>query len=349
MSSALKAVPAPQTSQPIRRLKRGELLFAEGESSRTMYLLKSGMIRIFKKKGDACIEIDTVHSGQILGELAFLDGNPRSASGEALTDCELLEISGPTFVQTLSEMPQWLKIMLKTVVGRLRTASTRIRQLESSSTAVDYSDKSGKRAMNYVFLSPIDVLKVLSAILLVGARHGTTLRVGLVNRYANQIMGIPAAKISAIFDALSQVGILSEPGTEKDSKTVLKDIDTLEELIAYMNEENLSEASKRHDMTPRSFLMMSLIAKNLNRFPKDEESGLSKVNLAEIADKDFRMDDFLLIATLGYATAPDMKSSSEIFTYLDPDRFARSTRLQQFVMIVHSINDQKRTNGRVGN
>src|SRR3954467_3009621 len=76
-----------------RKLKKGELLFAEGENSRAMYYLKTGMIRIFKKKGDSQIEIDTVRSGQIIGELAFLDGNPRSASGEALTDCELMEVS----------------------------------------------------------------------------------------------------------------------------------------------------------------------------------------------------------------------------------------------------------------
>jgi len=51
-------------------------------------LVKTGMIRLFKKKGDSQIELDTIHSGQVVGELAFLDGNPRSASGEALTDCD---------------------------------------------------------------------------------------------------------------------------------------------------------------------------------------------------------------------------------------------------------------------
>src|SRR3954469_11463229 len=108
------AAPGPQT----RRLKKGETLFAEGENSRAMYYVKSGMIRIFKKKGDSSIEIDTIRSGQILGELAFMDGNPRSASGEALTDCELTEISGPTFQAVFNQMPEWLKILLKTIVGR---------------------------------------------------------------------------------------------------------------------------------------------------------------------------------------------------------------------------------------
>src|SRR5690348_3714743 len=94
--SAVSAVPTQAPGPQLVKLKKGQLLFSEGENSRAMYFLKSGMIRIFKKKGDSSIEIDTVHSGQVIGELAFLDGNPRSASGEALTDCELNEISGPT-------------------------------------------------------------------------------------------------------------------------------------------------------------------------------------------------------------------------------------------------------------
>src|SRR3954469_5730148 len=169
------AAPGPQT----RRLKKGETLFAEGENSRAMYLIKSGMIRIFKKKGDSNIEIDTVRAGQILGELAFLDGNPRSASGEALTECELVEISGPTFQLVLGNMPDWLKLLLKTVVGRLRTASTRIRQLETASTAYDYSEKDGKRAAHYVYLSPNDVLKIASGLLLVASRNGTAVGTGV--------------------------------------------------------------------------------------------------------------------------------------------------------------------------
>src|SRR5689334_7132609 len=75
------AQPAPATNAApkTRRLTRGETLFAEGENSRAMYFIKSGMVRIFKNKGSAKIELETVHSGQLLGELAFLDGQPRSA------------------------------------------------------------------------------------------------------------------------------------------------------------------------------------------------------------------------------------------------------------------------------
>src|SRR4051812_18346084 len=144
------------SGQQVLRVKKGELLFKEGDKSRAMYLLKSGMIRLFTRRGNTNIEIDTIRPGQILGELAFLDGNPRSLSGEALSECELIEISGPMFIDVLSKTPDWLKILLKTVVGRLRAANTRIRQLESSNASLNYSDKEGGKRSGYQYLSYIE-------------------------------------------------------------------------------------------------------------------------------------------------------------------------------------------------
>lgn len=342
-----------------RKLKKGELLFAEGENSRAMYLLKSGMVRIFKKKGDALIEIDTVRSGQILGELAFLDGNPRSASGEALTDCDLLEISGPTFQNVLSTAPDWLKLLLKTVVGRLRTASTRIRQLETSSTAYDF-DKDGKRSAHYVYLSSNDVLKICSALLLVAARNGTPsgkgidIRVSLLQRYANQVMGVPVAKITSLLDVLAQVGVVSLEDETGAPKVSVLDIDLLEKYIAWQNEENLLEPTKRHDLTLKSFLIMGLVAKHLDKFPKDPDTGLVTVNLAQIRKTEseatgrdvFRLEEFPELVKHGYASSMGVVSSEEVTTTVKADSFLNSYRMQRIVMATQVANEQKKKHSR---
>lgn len=358
---------APVAGPQVRRLKKGELLFAEGENSRAMYFLKAGMIRLFKKKGDSNIELDTVRSGQVLGELAFLDGNPRSASGEALTDCELMEISGPAFQDVLARMPDWLKIMLKTVVGRLRTASTRIRQLEQASTAFDYSDKDGKRAAHYVYMNPTDVMKIASGILLVASRNGKEsvegldVRVSLVQRYVNHIMGVPVAKITTLMDVFAQSGIMSVADPTKDEgaeggRTVLKEPDFLEQLIGYLNDENLVEPSKRHDISVRGFLIMSLIAKHVGAYKKDETTGVTKVNLAEIrraetpagGKEPFRMEEFPELVKLGYCTDLDAKSASEAYTQVKTDSFLQAYRYQRVVLAINAVNEQKRKAGAAG-
>jgi len=343
----------PGTGPQSKKLKKGELLFAEGENSRAMYYLKSGMLRIYKNKGDSAIEIDTVRAGSVIGELAFLDGNPRSASGEALTDCDLMEISGTAFQVVLSNMPDWLKILLKTIVGRLRTASTRIRQLESASTAFDYSEKDGKRSAHYVYLSPTDVMKISTALLLVGTRAGLDIRVGLLQRYANQIMGIPVAKITTYLDLLAQVGLVHMGDDEGAAQVRLNDIDLLESLITYLNEENLLEPSKRHDISLKGFMILSLIAKHLPKYPKDQETGLSTVNLAEIRKAEsqtsgkepFRMDEFPELVKLGYATNVTIKSNDAMFTTIKPETFLQTYRFQRVVMAISVVNEQKRKGG----
>lgn len=356
MALPAQKIAAPTSGPLTRKLKKGELLFGEGENSRAMYFVKTGMIRIFKKKGDSSIEIDTVRAGSVLGELAFLDGNPRSASAEALTDCELNEISGPTFSNVLASMPDWLKILLKTVVGRLRTASTRIRQLEQASTAFDYSDKDGKRSAHYVYLSPHDVLKIASAVLLAGTRGNKEVKETTLKKYANHVMGIPEAKITTLLDVFTQVGIV-KPIEGQPEKVLLNDPDFLEGYIGYLVEENLLEPSKRHDVSLKGFVIMSLIVKHLGKFTADEKTGLTKVNVAEIkkletaanaAKEPFRMDEFPELVKLSYCSNIAIKSNDEAFTEIKAESFVQAYRRQRLMMAISAVNEQKRKGGNTG-
>lgn len=337
-----------------RVLKKGEILFSEGEGSRAMYFVKSGMIRIFKKKGNSVIEIDTVRSGSILGELAFLDGNPRSASGEALTDCILVEISGHTFTDTMQRIPDWLKLLLKTVVGRLRVASTRIRQLEVASTAFDYSDK-GNSSKHYVYLNIPDTLKIATALLLVGSRStqvvegkGIEIRSSLLQRYANNIMGVPVAKITTFLDIMNQCDIVKV--SDDASSIHLTQIGFLEEFVTFLNEENLLEPSKRHDVSLKGFKIMSLMVKYMGEFPLNPATGQVTINLAMILQKEkeqaggkepFRADDFPEIVKIGYATQLTVKSSTEMTTEVIAEEFARAFKLQRVMKTIDVANEQK--------
>lgn len=350
MKPGAAATPGPT----VRKLNKGDLLFQEGEMSRSMYFLKSGMIRIFKKKGDAFIEIDTIRSGQILGELAFLDGQARSASGEAMTSCELIEISGNVFLQTLGVMPDWLKLLLKTVVGRLRGASTKIKQLEQASTAVDYGGD-GRRSQHYVFLSPYDAIKICSAILLVGShygkptedKNGVTCKVGMINRYGNQIFGLPLAKIQAALDLLQEQGALTYEGTDLTSIVTIKNIDFIEEYVAFQNEENLLEEKKRHDVSIKAFGIMTYMAKHLHKYPKGAD-GVVKVNLAEIKKTEtidgkepFTFDDFPELVKSAGCGQLGVRNNDEAYTEVNAEAFQKAFRLQRFIKAMQTANDQK--------
>lgn len=349
--------PTQNTGPAVRKLKKGELLFAEGENSRAMYIIRKGIVRLFKKKGDSQIELDIIRSGSVLGELAFLDGNPRSASAEAITEVEVVEVSGPTFQAVLDKMPEWLKLLLKTVVGRLRTASNRIRQLETASVAYDYGEKG--TATKFIFLSRHDTLKILSIIFLSALRGkqeptGLEVRELLLNRYGNQIFGIPASKLNSVLDVLCQAGMIElVENNDQPDKFVLKDMPFLESLITYLNEENLNEPKKRHDISNPGFVIMGYLAKHLPKYQKDANGGVIKVNVAEIhkaevkedGRESFRMDQFSELVTLGYASQIEMKSGSEAYTIVHPDDFTKAFRFQKVVKMIEALNEQKQKGG----
>jgi CRP/FNR family cyclic AMP-dependent transcriptional regulator len=363
--SAPAEIKKPTSGPTVTQLKRGDVLFSEGDTSRAMYLLKTGMVRIYKKKGEAFIELDTVHSGQILGELAFLDGNPRSASAEAIGECSLVEISGPAFQDTLARCPEWLKILLKTIVSRLRNANTRIRQLESASVGMDYSD--GVKNKNYAFINSIDCLKICTGLLLAASRGKKTpqnhfeFSVNTANRYVNQIMGIPTAKISSMVEIFVHNGIMETPNLWVHGATaIMKDDGFIDEFIRYLNEENLADSNKKHVISVKGYYIMSLILKALGpeALKNPKPGDLTSVNLAGIkiqqqattGKEPFRWDEVTELTKLGYISSIDTRSTDESITQIDVFEFLKAYKFQRIQMALHALNEQKRspTSGSTG-
>lgn len=332
-----------------KRLLKGDILFKEGDVSNAMYLIRSGSIRIFKRKGDSQIEIDTLRAGQILGEMAFLDGNPRSASAEALHDAELVEISKSIYDSTMVQIPEWLKVLLKAIVARLRSTTTKMKNLETSSSEMNYAE--GRRT--FTFLSIHDSLKIASAVLLVGAQakeektDGKKIKLQSLERYSNQVMGIPLAKVTGFIDVLKHSAVLT--AAENAQEFWLKDTALLEMFVQYVCDENLLEPTKRHDIGIRAFLVMGLIAKHLEEFSKDDATGLATVNLSAVkkiesaaAGKEaFRFEDLEDLVRVGYASALKVQSADEQTTTLQAASFKKIYRIQMIMKTIEAVNEEK--------
>lgn len=109
------------------RLMPNEYLIREGEESTEMYYLQSGTMAVYKRKGDQEHQIGTIISGELVGEMSFLDKNPRSASVKAMSECVLVVVPMEKLEQTLATMPKWFGALLHTLTDRLRKANARIR------------------------------------------------------------------------------------------------------------------------------------------------------------------------------------------------------------------------------
>jgi CRP-like cAMP-binding protein len=79
----------------IRKVLSGDSLIRRGEPDRTLYFVLRGELEIIVQSSDGLTmgRVARVGAGAVLGELAFFDGGPRSATAWAVTPCDVAAMS----------------------------------------------------------------------------------------------------------------------------------------------------------------------------------------------------------------------------------------------------------------
>ncbi|HET6278636.1 MAG TPA: cyclic nucleotide-binding domain-containing protein [Candidatus Polarisedimenticolia bacterium] len=123
---------APFKDLTIHR-KRGEQVFVEGDLGSEMYIVQSGTVRIYREVDGVKQELAVMEKGDFFGEIAVLEGLPRSASAEALEDAELIEINSTTFDRMIRANIEIAVRMLRKLSNRLQEANHKIETLMRTS------------------------------------------------------------------------------------------------------------------------------------------------------------------------------------------------------------------------
>lgn len=97
-------------------VRAGTVLTHEGSREGFFFIIMSGSVRI--ERGGRTI--NTVGPGDFLGEIALLDGGPRTATAIAETPCRLLSMTFPMFHELLDASPTIRAAILEAVGQRLR-------------------------------------------------------------------------------------------------------------------------------------------------------------------------------------------------------------------------------------
>jgi CRP/FNR family cyclic AMP-dependent transcriptional regulator len=75
------------------------------------------------------VVLNIMHEGDIFGEIALLDGHPRTADATAMTDCELMVIERRDFIPFLRSQPELAIEIIKTLCSRLRRTTDQVQDL----------------------------------------------------------------------------------------------------------------------------------------------------------------------------------------------------------------------------
>jgi CRP-like cAMP-binding protein len=106
------------------RFAKGEMLFARGDAGTQLYLVLEGRVRLATST-DEGRELSFRHaaSGEVFGEIATLDGGPRSAEATALTPVTAYALDRGALHELIARDPAIANRMITFLCGRLRDTS----------------------------------------------------------------------------------------------------------------------------------------------------------------------------------------------------------------------------------
>ena len=182
-----------QVSVP-RSFPKGARVFHEGDESDACYIIRSGEVRVTREHSDGrAIALATLGAGEIVGELAMLDGEVRSASVEALSDIELLAVAARDMRGLLERNPEITAKLVIALTRRVRETNERVAR-QSFQTV------------------PSRVAGVLSQLVAEagsdgnGARDGVTIRMNQAD--LAQLAGTSRESVSRFLAVLERAGVV---------------------------------------------------------------------------------------------------------------------------------------------
>jgi CRP-like cAMP-binding protein len=106
---------------------KGEVIIQEGDFSQDLYIVVTGRVRIVKDYGTPNARtLNNCGPGDFFGEMAIFEGAPRSATGVAETEAELLVLSPEKFKQTIYQKPDMAFEIFRELSFRLRRRETEV-------------------------------------------------------------------------------------------------------------------------------------------------------------------------------------------------------------------------------
>ena len=123
----LKAVAA---ASRVRSFRRGQVVFTRSDPSDTVVVVISGRIKVVVRSADGgVLTLTVLQPGSMLGELAVVDGGPRSADAETVEDCQLLLIPRELIHDICARVPSAAQALTAAIAVMLRRLTEAVADL----------------------------------------------------------------------------------------------------------------------------------------------------------------------------------------------------------------------------
>lgn len=114
------------------------VVFKEGDKGDALYIIKSGKVNILKRNSAGVDSVLVALSkGAVIGDMAIIDEQPRSASVATIQDTTFLIITKDDFRNLLGDVPEISFQILKLTTERLRATNVHLKELEASTNQME--------------------------------------------------------------------------------------------------------------------------------------------------------------------------------------------------------------------
>lgn len=110
-----------------RTFKKGEIIYRQGDFATNFCYLKKGRVSTFMTSFDGMEKtLNTANHGELLGEGAFFDKQPRVSSARAVTDCEVVMVDEQLLTGLFEKQPHLAFEFLEILANRIRLLSSQL-------------------------------------------------------------------------------------------------------------------------------------------------------------------------------------------------------------------------------
>ena len=88
-----------------RTYPAGSLLSAEGEKGNELYIIQEGLVKIAKISNNREVVLAILQKGDIVGEMALLEDQPRTATAEVIENCKVMAVNRENFEGLIKRSP----------------------------------------------------------------------------------------------------------------------------------------------------------------------------------------------------------------------------------------------------
>lgn len=305
-----------------------------------MYVVKSGRLQVIKSKGEGEVILAELGPGAMVGEMAFFDLKPRSASVRAVKDSEVIALPYKALLHQFASFPEWLKAIMKTVNEHLRKANQRIRELEKASGEDD------------VMFPPHLTNKLVSILAFVAFRYGkkdeaqeqvVILNSNILRKYTIQVFGEPTHKMNKLVEVLVTQGLAKTESTGDGGQNItLFDLAFLFEFVEWHNKYLFQKEEERATLEEKEIQILSGLLHFAKKLTPNEK-GLIKLSLTQVQNDSMReLGDLIRIEQVESLIAKKLISdkvmeSDGVYTFLDPKALERLVPFWQFIYALRKV------------